>query len=285
MTTWSDDEDYGPSITRRMLGLIMRQLREQARMSTIEACEAIEISPATLSRLENGQQGVNVHLAKSMLDVYGEVGRHDEILDLCRRSQRKGWWDTYGVSGRGYITMESDAESVRTFQALLIPGLLQSEDYARTLFQNSENVRADRVEPLVTVRMIRQERLRGERKPLRLEAIVHEAALRCLVGGIEVMYGQYAHLAELAKLPTVSLRILPSSAGSNARMASGFSVLTFPDKILPDTLYIEHAFGGTDTEKKAEVDAAKVAFKRLRAKALDEAASLAFLERVAEELS
>ncbi|GAB3476355.1 helix-turn-helix domain-containing protein [Amycolatopsis cihanbeyliensis] len=285
MTGWSDDEDYGPSITRRMLGLTMRQLREHARMSATEACEALEISNATLSRLENGQQGVNVHLAKSMLDVYGEVGRHDEILDLCRKSQRKGWWDTYGVNGRGYITMESDAERVRTFDVLLIPGILQSEEYARTLFQTNEDIRPERVEPLVTVRIIRQERLCGERKPLQVEAIVHEAALRCAVGGTEVMYGQLAHLAELAKLPTVSLRILPNAAGNHDSMSGGFIILTFPKKILPDTLYVEHAFGGSDSEKKQEVDRAKLKFERLRAKALDEAASLAFLERVAEELT
>jgi hypothetical protein len=137
---------------------------------------------------------------------------------------------------------------------------------------------------MVEIRMIRQKRLSRERRSLRLDAIVHEAALRCLVGGIDVMYEQLAHMAELARLPTVSLRILPNSAGNHASMPGGFVILSFADKILPDTLYIEHAFGGSDTEKKEEVDRAKVKFGRLRAAALDEDESLAMLERVAEEL-
>lgn len=283
MTDEVDEDDYGPSITRRQLGRIMRQLRERARLSLGEAAAAIEYTSASLSRLENGQQGLNIHVAKSMLDVYGEVNRYQEILDLCRRSARKGWWQAYGINGRGYITMESDATSARTFEVQLVPGLMQSPEYARTLFEGGL-VPANRVEDLVTVRMIRQQRLRRELRPLRLEAIVHEAALRCLIGGVDVMYGQLAHLAELAELSTVSLRVLPNSAGRHASMSGGFVILSFPNAVLPDTLYIEHAFGGTDTEKKQEVDRAKLKFDRLRAAALTEAESLETLRRVAGEL-
>lgn len=138
-----DDDDYGPSFTRRRLGRIMRELRERNRMSLSEAADAIEYTPASLSRLENGQQSVSVHVARSMLDVYGESARYDEILDLCRRSQRKGWWQAYGLNGRGYITMESDAELAQTFQVLLVPGLLQSPSYARAIYDIQGDVRAD----------------------------------------------------------------------------------------------------------------------------------------------
>ena len=237
-----------------------------------------------MSRIENGHQSLSVHVAKSMLDVYEEVDRYHEILQLCRDSQRKGWWHAYGVHGRGYIPMEADAESLKTFHILLIPGLLQTASYARSLMETQGDVRPDQVAKWVRVRMIRQERLRAETRQLRLEAVVHEAAIRCAVGGLEVMYEQLAHMSELAQLSTVSLRILPNAAGSHQSMASGFVILAFPGKILPDTLYIENAFGGSDTAKAEEVRRAKVKFERLRAFSLDEAASLAFLERVAGEL-
>lgn len=278
------EDDYGPTITRRRLGRIMRQLRERARLSLGEAARAIEYTTASLSRLENGQQGLNIHVAKSMLDVYNEVDRYEEILDLCRRSHKKGWWQAYGIHGRGYITLESDAESARTFEPLLVPGLLQTADYARAIFEAQGEVRPERIENGVRVRMIRQERLRRTRRPLNLDAVVHETALHCRVGGAEVMYGQFAHLAELADLPTVSLRIIPIESGAHVSMAGGFVILRFPQRVLPDTLYIENAFGGSDTEKKHEVDRAKLKYDRLRGMALDEASSTAFLQRLAENL-
>jgi len=218
-----DDEDYGPTITRRRLGLLMESLRVRRGLSLGEAAEAIEVSAASLSRIENGHQSLSVHVAKSMLDVYEEVDRYHEILQLCRDSQRKGWWHAYGVHGRGYIPMEADAESLKTFHILLIPGLLQTASYARSLMETQGDVRPDQVAKWVRVRMIRQERLRAETRQLRLEAVVHEAAIRCAVGGLEVMYEQLAHMSELAQLSTVSLRILPNAAGSHQSMASGLS--------------------------------------------------------------
>src|SRR5437016_3505030 len=133
---FEDDEyeEYGPTITRRRLGMVLRRLRERAGMSLNDATKALELPAASLSRMENGQQGVNVHLAKSMLDVYDEVAQHDEILDLCRRSHRKGWWQAYGPREIGYVGLEHDAESVREFQPLLVPGIFQTKEYAHATF-------------------------------------------------------------------------------------------------------------------------------------------------------
>ena len=279
-----DDEDYGPTITRRRLGLLMESLRVRRGLSLGEAAEAIEVSAASLSRIENGHQSLSVHVAKSMLDVYEEVDRYHEILQLCRDSQRKGWWHAYGIHGRNYVSWEADAEFVRTFQVQLVPGLLQSAEYARALIEAQREVCPEQIDNAIKVRMIRQRRLRHGSRPLRLEAILHEAALRTRVGGLEVMYGQLVHMAELAELPTVSLRVLPLATGATPSMTGGFVILAFPRQILPDTLYIEHAFGSTDTEKREEVHRAKVKFGRLREQSLDERSTLDFLARLAEEL-
>ncbi|WP_216212854.1 helix-turn-helix domain-containing protein [Amycolatopsis aidingensis] len=278
------EPEYGPAIIRRRLGRIMRRLRERAGLTMEQAASKIEYTVPSLSRLENGQQGLNIHVAKSMLDVYHESDRYEEILDLCRLSQRKAWWNSYGIHGRGYLGLESDAESARSFETHLVPGLLQSEEYARALFLGQGEEKPERIENYVRVRMIRQERLRHPTRPLTLRVVVHEAALRCRVGGLEVMYGQLAHLAVLAELPTVTLRVLPNDRGVHPSMAGGFIILTFPEQLLPDTLYVEHAFGGTDTEKEQEVNRAKLRFDQLWAMALDESATAEFLRRLAEDL-
>ena len=151
------------TVPRRQLGQILKRLREREGYSLEIAAPRLEISTSALSRIERAQQGVTVHLVKSMLDLYNEADLWEDILDLTRRARQKGWWQAYGVTDHGYTALETEACLVRDFTVAYVPGLLQTEDYARAIFR-TEGVFTSKqtIEQQVAARMIRQQRLHGD---------------------------------------------------------------------------------------------------------------------------
>jgi transcriptional regulator with XRE-family HTH domain len=169
----------GSQVRRRVLARELRGLREAAGLTLDEAAAKLDVAPSTLSRTESGQQQISVHVVKSMLDVYGADDRWDELLRLARASRQRGWWQAFGLGERTHLVgLETEATRVRVFTPNLLPGLLQTADYARALFVAALAWDSGpALENAVAVRMIRQERLVDPDTPLRLEAIVDENAL------------------------------------------------------------------------------------------------------------
>jgi transcriptional regulator with XRE-family HTH domain len=177
------------TMPRRQLARRLRQLRDHSGLTLHEVATRLEISTSTLSRLENAQVLVDIHLLKDMLDLYGlTIDRWDPYLSLCRQARGRGWWRDYGMDDRGYVALEASANLVREFAVMSIPGLLQTEAYARALFDNAvlPLPKVQRVRQ-VQVRMLRQRRLYTEDDPLELVAVVDEAALQRQVGGPAVL--------------------------------------------------------------------------------------------------
>jgi hypothetical protein len=171
---------------------------------------------------------------------------------------------------------------VQDFTLSWVPGLLQTADYARALFTAVPLPRTEaELSDDVEVRMIRQRRLTSVEDPLELVAVVDESALHRPVGGREVLRAQLRRLAEVAALESVTLHVLPAEVGAHAALASAFTVLHFGDLGEPDIAYVEHSLGNVMLERKAEVDRARLAFDRVRSDALDPAASLALIRRLA----
>jgi transcriptional regulator with XRE-family HTH domain len=275
----------GSVIRQRILGQQLRGIRERRGLTLGEAACRFEMSTSALSRIETGQQTPNVHLMKSMLDEYEVMGDEwAEYLQLTREARQPGWWRAYGGSKNGnYIGLETEATLVREFTLNYPPGLLQTAEYARAVFAESMRRRREAdVESAVRLRMIRQERLASADDPLDLVAVVDESALRRKVGGHGVLEGQLAHLADAARLPSVTLQVLPFARGVSIR--SPFIVLSFGDLEHPDLVYVEHAFGPLVLEKEAEVHRARLVFDRLRSEALDPTDSLALIRGVAEQI-
>lgn len=275
---------FSPMVPRLRVASTLRRLREQARMSMEEAAAELDISVPSLSRIETGKVNANVHLVRSMLDLYNGGDCWREMLDLTRQSRRKGWWQEYGLRDGGYVALETDASIVRNFEVSLIPGVLQTEAYTRALFAADETFTDADADLAVALRAVRQERLRAER-PLMFEAVVHEHALRLPVGGPAVMADQLRHIAEVAELPNVALHVLPVARGAYPDMSAPFVLLRFDVDVLPERVYIPHAMGQLYIEKPEQVRAARLKFDRLRAAALDPTASINLVRRVAEELS
>ncbi|MGD9530399.1 helix-turn-helix domain-containing protein [Pseudonocardia sp.] len=273
----------GSQVRRRILARELRKLREAAGLTLEEAAPRLDFSDSTLSRIENAQQGANVHAVKSMLDLYDAGDRWEELLALARVAKQRGWWQAYGLGGGGasYVGFETEAGRVRDFTVSYVPGLLQTADYARALFAAGmvwDSGQA--LENAVAVRTIRQERLTDSENPLHLEAIIDEAALRRPVGGPAVHRAQLEHLLRAVELPTVTLQVLPTRVGAHPALASPFTLLSFGDLGEPDIAYVEHTLGAVTFDKEPDVARARLFFDRLRAEALGLADSAALVRGV-----
>lgn len=275
----------GAVVRRLQLGRILRELREQAGLSLETAAPALDWSSSKLSRIENGRQGVDVHGVRTMMDVYGVGGpQWEELLDLTRSTATKGWWRAFGLDDKGYVPLEAEATLVREATAAYVPGLLQTEAYARAVFAIAVHPRTEAViDNLSAVRRIRQERLRSADDPLELVAVLDEAVLRRPVGGPAVMRAQLAHLVEAAALDRVTLQVLPLSVGAYPGLSAPFTLLTFERIDFGDMVYVEHPAGAVHISKEDEVAVARLKFERMRSLALDPDESVALIRRVAAE--
>ena len=273
-----------PVVLRQEVGRRIRMARRHAGLTVIEAAARLEITRSSLSRFENGVSGVNVHLLRSMMDVYDE--RMDDVLDLIRQARAPGWWRQYGISNKDFVALETAATRITNYEVTLVPGLLQTEEYARALFTSGSRVRSEEwIANQLSVRLNRQERLTDEEHPLELEAVVHEFALRNPVGPSPVMRAQLGHLALINELPTVTLRVLPASAFSSEATYGGFSILDFPAAVgHPSMCYALHALGDERRDKSEYVEPARLRFARLRSMALAPDESTALIERAIGEL-
>ncbi len=273
------------TLRQRQLGRELRRLREEAGLTLEVAAPKLDWSTSKLGRIETAQQSVDVHGVRSMLDLYDVGGdAWTEIIELVREARRKDRWHSYGRNGQGYLRLETDATVVHNYELAYVPGLLQTEDYMRTLFRQSwrRHTEAD-IDRHVQARLFRQRRLTEDR-PLGLVAIVDESVLHRPVGSIEVMQAQLRQLVARAALPSVCFQVLPFSLGEHAGMDGSFTVLGFDDPDEPEIAYIEHIAIALHLEKEAEVSTCRLVFDRLRSEALSPHDSVALVERLAAEL-
>lgn len=272
-----------PVVLRQEIGRRLRLARANAELTLTAAAERLAMTRSALSRIENGVSTANVHLVRPMMDVYDQ--RMDDVLDMIRQSRARGWWKQYGISDKDFVALETGAHRISNYELTFVPGLAQTADYARALFEPSTNARTEEwIANRLAIRLTRQERLIDEDHPLELDAVVHEFALRHPVGGPEVMRAQLQHLALINELPTVTLRILPASVVSNESMYGGFTILDFPSPGQPSIGYSVHNLGETRQDKSEYVEPARIRFAHLRSLALEPGESIALIERVADEL-
>jgi len=269
----------------RRLGRRLRQLREEAGLTLDDAAPRLDWSTSKLNRIETGGQGIDVHGVRSMLDLYDVGGdRWSEIIDLTREARKKDRWHAYGKSGQGYLQLEMDAVVVHDYQLSYVPGLLQTEDYMRTLFRHSRRCPTDaEIDRDVEARLFRQRRL-TEEPTLELVTIVDESALHRPVGSVEVMRNQLHQVVARAALPSVCLQVLPHSLGVHSGMGGSFTVLGYGEPDEPEVAYLEHTVKALHLHKEADVNVCKLVFDRLRSEALSPVDSVALVQRLAADL-
>lgn len=249
-------------------------------MTQEEAGLPVRFSVKKMSRIERGQLP-DYNGLKGLLDVYGlPVNDWEPYLRLWELALEKGWWHGYGLDDQQYVSMEHEASELRQFQRSFIPGLLQTEAYARLVFATS-NLSRRSTDREVEVRLRRQQRLAAD-PPLALHAIIDEAVLR-QGAQAEVMRPQLAHILDQTLRPNVTVQVLPSAV-LNSGLLGTFAVLHFPYDGDDDIGYVEHAFGAIHIESADKVRAANLRFNHLATEALSHADSTEWIERLAADL-
>jgi transcriptional regulator with XRE-family HTH domain len=280
--------EQSPTVRRRRLALELRRLREAARLTCEEVAEHLECSASKISRVETGRVSVSPRDVRDMLKLYGvPEQQRDSLVQLSRDSRQKGWWHAYGDINpqfATYVGLESAASEIRVYEVNLIPGLLQTEEYARTMIRSGTmNGNLADVDRMVALRMARQPALTRNDPPM-LWTVVDEAALRRRVGGTELMRSQLEHVLELSSLKNVAMQVIPFGAGAHPAMGRPFVILVFPERIDPDVVYLEDLTSAFYLEDVDEVDRYNVFFNHLRATALSFDDSAALVTSVLKDL-
>ncbi|MFJ1459087.1 helix-turn-helix transcriptional regulator [Nocardia wallacei] len=274
-----------PTVARWELVLRLRELREQRGFDSATFAKRVGFTPANWSHVEKGRRVLTLTTIGPVLDLL-EVGNHDrdELLSLLTASKDRGWWAkasaVIGPELQRYYGMEYGADSIRSYDSLVVPGLLQTEAYARALISADVMIRPVLVEQLVGVRMRRQQRLRGPERA-RLTAVVSEATLLQQIGGAAVLRGQLEYLLDLLEdLDTVELRVIPFSAPAGAILGgSSFHLLDFAGASLPTFAWAESAVFGGAVENPEQVRDLAFAYARALDQSLSRTESLALIRK------
>jgi transcriptional regulator with XRE-family HTH domain len=274
-----------PTIRRRRLGVELRRHREAAGITIDVVAERLRCSSSKVSRIETGHTGAALRDVHDILDIYGvrETVR-EELVQIAREAKQKGWWHPFStVLNRAYVGLEAAARSIRTYEQQVVPGLLQSEEYAIAMIRAARLGDTDtEIEQRVHVRMARQSLLTQD-DPIDLRVVLDEAVLSRPVGGDDVMRDQLMRLIEAARLPNVIIQILPFVAGPHAGMDGTFVILEFEEDEDADVVFAENATGGLFLEKAEELRKYHSIFETIRATALDPEESIEMIEMLVEE--
>jgi transcriptional regulator with XRE-family HTH domain len=278
-----------PPVRRRLLGSALRRLREQGGYTLEDAARILECDRSKISRIETGQRGVRPKELRELLVEYGvDEDRRETLLTIARQAHQAGWWQSYrhvlSDAYQDFIGLEATAATIWTYEAQLIPGLLQTEAYARAIAAASlVGESQEEREQFVQVRLTRQQVLTRD-NPLQFWAILSEGALRQMVGGSDVMRAQLRHLTEIAgSQPGVNLQVLPFTAGAHAATSGPFVIMKFPEAPDLGVVYLEGQTGGIYLETTDEVARYTLVFEHLRASALSTAATVRLIEEVTRD--
>lgn len=276
---------FTPATPRsRRLGRELRKLRETKGLTGEETAKLVRCSSSRISRIESGEIKPRAGDVMELLVAYGikideEPGT--SLLAQARDLREDGWWQRLGGKYATYIAYETEAVELKNFEPMLIPGLLQTEAYAREVNIIGREADPDTVKQRVAARMTRQEVLRREPTPLRLHAILSEASLRMEVGGPDLLREQLAHLVTLGRLPNVTIQVLRFEAGAPLADSSGFALLTF-DQDDPPLGYIETLAGELFLESTRDLARLSAAYDNLKMLAMSPAESIKFIKELSE---
>jgi RNA polymerase sigma factor (sigma-70 family) len=280
----------GPTVTRIVIGAQLRRWREASGTTREAVSEAIGASPAKISRLELGRVAFKMRDIVELLDLYGitDDGERAEFLELVKRANARGWWHKYAQVlpswFETYLGLEQSASVILTCQMQFVPGLLQTEEYARNvILAGRTNYSAEEIDHRVNLRMTRQKMLTEPTAP-QLWAMIDEAALSRPFGTRQVMKAQLAHLLEMIELPNVAVQVMPSQLDIHAAASGAFTILRFREPDLPDVVYLEQLNSAIYLDKRSYVEEYSRVAARLAAGLAPPSRSSAILRRLLDEL-
>jgi transcriptional regulator with XRE-family HTH domain len=274
-----------PTLRRRQLGMALRRLREDSGLTIEQVADRLRCSISKISRIETGATGVNTKDVHDLATLYAvPFSDVETLVEMASEAKQKGWWQLYGtVLTTGYVGLEAAADAIHTYEALVVPGLLQTEDYARAMIRAARpDIDEEDLEKRVRVRMNRGSLLRQDDPPT-LWVVLDEAVLHRPVGGPDVMREQLAYLIVGADLPTVTLQVLPFAAGAHAGMDGTFTMLLYTQPANQNLVFAANAAGGLFLEKDEELHRYAFIFDYLRSSALRPDESVEMITELAKE--
>jgi transcriptional regulator with XRE-family HTH domain len=277
------------TLLRMLLGAQLRRLREAAGISAEKAGYEIRASRSKISRMESGRIKFKVRDVEDLLTRYGVVDEREraKLLALTQQSSESEWWTRYNDIlpdwFETYLGLESAATAIRCFESQFVPGLFQTEDYARAVTRLGHQAASEgEIERRVGLRLGRQEVL-ARRQPPQVWAVMDEAVLRRPTGGAAVMRAQLARLVEAARLPFVKLQVVPFACGGHAGASGSFSILRFDERDLPDVVYMEQLTSAVYLDQHQDVKHYWGVLNQLSVAALPPTDSIRFIEQAIKE--
>jgi transcriptional regulator with XRE-family HTH domain len=279
-------------VRRRRIAGDLRRLREAAGLTHEDVATELGWHRSKLGRIE-GAQFVRLSLTdlRALLDLYGvqDKAERDALEKMAKQARERGWWYSYSDvlpnPHATYIGLEAEAASIRTFQAQLVPALLQTEDYSRAVVRATRMRTRDNDESRRFLELLKaRQELLARQPPVKLWTVLDQAVLRRQVGGKDVMRAQLERLADLADLPHVTLQVLAEEAGEHAALEGSFTIMAFPEQTDPDVIYLDAATGGIYLEKPEDRERYEAVFDHAIAAALSPKDSLALIQRMADAL-
>lgn len=258
-------EVRSPTVRRRELGALLRALRTGKNLTVEQAAGQLMISPSKLSRMETGHGAATQRDIRDLCDLYG-VTDHDErdhLTALAREGKQTGWWQSYDLDYFAtYVGLEAEAAAIKYYQSAIVPGLLQTPDYARAMHEAGVPAfTPERISELIEVRLKRQALLEKEAPP-QLQVVLDEAVLHRLVGGPAVMSAQLDRLIALSAWPNISVQVIPYGVGAHPAMDSTFNILDFSSSVA-SVVYVEGLVGWIYVERPPDVHRYNQVFEHL----------------------
>ncbi|MFF1421089.1 helix-turn-helix domain-containing protein [Streptomyces sp. NPDC058280] len=277
-----------PTVLRIVLGKRLGALRAKARVSREAAAKVLDVTPLTIRRMENSEVSLKLPYVRLLLQAYGVAGSEaDEFVQLAKAANKPGWWHRYRDALPGwfsaYVSLEDEAALIRTYEPHYVPGLLQTEDYARGVLRAGAHRNADELERRVALRIKRQQLLLKPDAPI-LWILLEEAVLRRPVGDAEVMRAQIDRLLEATAMPNVTLQIMPFAVGPHLGAFGPFHLFRFDLTELPDVVYTENLTGAVYMDQRPDVAAYLEVLDNMSARAALVDGSRAFLREIRKEL-
>ena len=269
-------EVRSPTLRRRELGTRLRAMRLTHGLTAEQVAEELLCSPSKVSRMETGQRAATPRDVRDLCRIYGVTDDAEValLMDMAREGRQQAWWQPFELEYFAtFVGLEQAAASLSYYMSAIVPGLLQTADYARAMLAsalpaefNPAEFNAERGDELIDVRLRRQQVLTRD-PPLQISAVLDEAVLHRVVGGPAVMAAQLRHLVEASDMPNVAVQVIPFAAGAHPAMDDLFTILDFQN-VAPPMVYIEGLMGWLYIEREHEVARYRRIFEHLRSIAL-----------------
>ena len=278
-----------PTVLRMVLGKRLQELREKAGLSFEQAGRTLDVTHATIRRMEKAEVGLKIPYVEKLLLTYGtapeEIGG---FLALCREANRPGWWhsfrDVLPEWFSAFVSLEGEASVIRAYEPHYVPGLLQIPSYAKAVLRAGQaGASAEEIERQLAVRVERQALLTRPQAPL-LWVVMDETVLRRPIGGRDVMHAQLTALIAATELPNVRLQVIPFTVGPHPAMYGPFHIFRFQVREIPDIAYTESLVGGAYFDDRDDVSAFLEALDRMCAQAAPAQSTKAILDGMRKEI-